>query len=144
MPPGRYTVRLIGSGRTETQPLTVKMDPRVKVDGDAIARQYTLAREAAAGMEKSFAAMQELGAYRKAATPASGPPPDKELATKLQPFEGAGGFAAVHRRFASAYQAIESADAPPTAQAEAAVKSGESDLDKLITKWKELGAAPAH
>jgi photosystem II stability/assembly factor-like uncharacterized protein len=143
VPPGRYTVRLIGSGHTETQTLSVAMDPRVKVEGDAMARQYALAREAAAGMEKSFAALEELGAYRKAATPASGPPPEKELAAKLAPFEGTGGFSAVHRRFGAAFNAIESADNAPTAQAEAAVKSAEADLEKLLAKWKELGAAPA-
>jgi hypothetical protein len=140
VPPGRYTVRLIGSGRTETQPLTVKMDPRVRVDAEAIARQYALARQAAAGMEKSLAAMQELGAYRKRLQPASGPP-EKELASKLAPFEGASGFAHLHRQLAFAFRAITSADNAPTAQAETTIRTAEEDLEKLLAKWKELAAA---
>ena len=141
VPPGRYTVRLIGSGRTETQPLTVKMDPRVTVGAEAISRQYALARHAAAGMEKSLAAMQELGAYRKSLQPAAGAPPEKELTGKLAPFQGAGGFADVHRRFTAAFRAITSADNAPTAQAETMVRTAEGDLEKLLAKWKELGAA---
>jgi hypothetical protein len=141
VPPGRYTVRLIGSGRTETQPLSVRMDPRVSVGAEAIGRQYALAREAAAGMEKSLSAMREVGAYRKNPPSASGPPPEKELATRLAPFEGPGGFAGVHRRLSAAFRAIVSPDNAPTAQAEAMLRAAQGDLEKLLAKWKELGAA---
>ena len=140
-PPGRYTVRLTAGGRTETRPLTVKMDPRVTVPPDVIERQFSLAREAAAAIDRSFAAVQELGAYRKRMQTASGPP-EKELATRLAPFEGAGGFERVHRRLTAAFRAIDSADGAPTAQAEAEVKHAEADLETLLAKWKELGAAP--
>jgi hypothetical protein len=118
------------------------MDPRVSVGADSIARQYALAREAAAGMEASLSAMRELGAYRKSPPAASGPPPEKELTARLAPFEGPDGFAAVHRRLSAAFRAIESADNAPTAQAETAIRTAQGDLEKLLAKWKELRPAP--
>jgi hypothetical protein len=92
-------------------------------------------------MEKSLAAMHEVASYRKRLQPASGAPPDKELTAKLAPFEGAGGFAQIHRQLAFAFRAITSADNAPTAQAEATVRTAEGDLEKLLAKWKELAAA---
>ena len=141
-PPGKYTVRLTGGGRTETQTLTVRMDPRITVPADAIARQFSLAREAATAVDRSFAALEELGAYRKRTPPVSGPPPEKEAETKLAPFEGANGFERIHRRLTAAFRAIDSADGAPTAQAEAEVKRAEADLEKLLAQWKELGTTP--
>ena len=41
--PGSYTVRLTADGRTVTAPLTVKLDPRVKVTEDALAAEFALA-----------------------------------------------------------------------------------------------------
>jgi len=142
VPPGHYTVKLTCGSSTESRPLTVKMDPRITVSADAITRQAALAREAAAAMDRSFAALEELGAYRKKMQPASGEPPEKEIATKLAPFEGAGGFDRIHRRLTAAFRAIDSADSAPTAQAENEVKSAEADLEKLLVKWKELGTTP--
>jgi photosystem II stability/assembly factor-like uncharacterized protein len=42
--PGTYTVKLTANGQTLTQPLTVKMDPRVKSGAAAIQQQFTLAK----------------------------------------------------------------------------------------------------
>src|SRR5207253_10441042 len=44
-PPGNYTVRLIVDGKTYTQPLTVKLDPRVKTPAAALTQLFTLTRE---------------------------------------------------------------------------------------------------
>ena len=38
VPPGSYTVRLKVDGVTRTQPITVRLDPRVKIAPDALAR----------------------------------------------------------------------------------------------------------
>jgi photosystem II stability/assembly factor-like uncharacterized protein len=135
--PGTYTVRLAAAGKTETQPLVVKMDPRVSVAPEAIGRQLEVARDAAAELDRSYAAVEELGAYRKKVS-ASGPPPAKGTADPLAAFEGAGGFARLHRRFAAVYDAVESADAPPTAQAEAELQRTKSEFETLLAKWKEF------
>jgi len=41
--PGNYTVKLTANGKSSTQPLTIKLDPRVKTPQDALARQFSLA-----------------------------------------------------------------------------------------------------
>ena len=41
--PGRYTVRLTVNGRSYERPLTVEMDPRVKVSASALEAEYALA-----------------------------------------------------------------------------------------------------
>ncbi len=40
VPPGRYTVRLTANGRSYSEPLVVKMDPRVKTPLAALQQQY--------------------------------------------------------------------------------------------------------
>ena len=135
--PGKYTVRLTAAGKTETQPLVLRMDPRVSVPPEAMARQLEVALDAAEQMEKSFAAAEELGAYRKKLAP-SGPPAEKTALDRLAPFEGAGGFARLNRRFAAVFAAVESADNAPTAQALTALQSSKSALETLLARWKEL------
>ncbi|HET7451811.1 MAG TPA: glycoside hydrolase [Thermoanaerobaculia bacterium] len=136
--PGKYTIRLTAAGRTETQPLVVRMDPRIPVPPEAIARQLDVALDAAEQMERSFSAAAELGAYRKRLAPPSGPPLEKTAAERLAPFEGRGGFARLNRRFASVFQAVESADNAPTAQALSELQSAKSALEALLARWKEL------
>ncbi len=45
VPPGQYTVRLTVDGKAYTQPITVRMDPRVTTSTVAIAQVSTLTRE---------------------------------------------------------------------------------------------------
>ena len=42
--PGRYTVRLTVDGKSYTQPLTLKMDPRVKTPPSGLQQQFTLSK----------------------------------------------------------------------------------------------------
>jgi photosystem II stability/assembly factor-like uncharacterized protein len=44
-PPGNYTVRLIVDGKTYSQPLTLKLDPRVKTPAAGLTQLFTLTRE---------------------------------------------------------------------------------------------------
>lgn len=56
-PPGRYTVRLIVEGKTYTQPLTVRLDPRVKTPAAGLTQLATLTREMydlAAGAQAAY------------------------------------------------------------------------------------------
>ncbi len=56
--PGRYTVRLTVDGQTHTQPLTVRMDPRVKTPVVDIRSQGTLAWRLWDGINRARAAME--------------------------------------------------------------------------------------
>src|SRR6201999_2976473 len=43
-PPGNYTVRLTVDGKSYTQPIVVKLDPRVKTPAVALTQLFTLTR----------------------------------------------------------------------------------------------------
>ena len=43
--PGKYTVVLTAGGKSYLQPLTVKMDPRVKMSQAALEQQLTLSQQ---------------------------------------------------------------------------------------------------
>lgn len=58
--PGTYTVKLTANGMTYTQPLTVRMDPRVKTAPAALALQHSLALEAYQGRIRAMNATERL------------------------------------------------------------------------------------
>jgi photosystem II stability/assembly factor-like uncharacterized protein len=54
--PGRYTVKLTAGGRTLTEPLTLKMDPRASITALGLQQQFTLATKIVDLMHRSYAA----------------------------------------------------------------------------------------
>ena len=63
--PGNYTVKLTANGKSSTQPLTIKMDPRVKTPQDALVRQFELASKLASRLGEVSLALQQAGELRK-------------------------------------------------------------------------------
>jgi len=63
--PGNYTVKFTANGKSSTQPLTVKLDPRVKAPQEALARQFGLASRLAARLGEVSTALQQAGDIRK-------------------------------------------------------------------------------
>ena len=63
--PGNYTVKLTANGKSSTQPLTIKLDPRVKAPQDAMVRQFGLASKLAARLGEVSLALQQVGDLRK-------------------------------------------------------------------------------
>jgi photosystem II stability/assembly factor-like uncharacterized protein len=63
--PGNYTVKLTANGKSSTQPLTIKLDPRVKTSQDALERQFGLASKLAARLGEVSIAQQQAGELRK-------------------------------------------------------------------------------
>ncbi|MGB8511028.1 MAG: hypothetical protein WCD76_21840, partial [Pyrinomonadaceae bacterium] len=62
--PGRYTVRLTVAGRTLTQTLNVRIDPRVKTTAQGLKQQYELSLDAYEGMRRSFDALEGVRKLR--------------------------------------------------------------------------------
>lgn len=96
--PGTYTVRVTANGKTQTQPLTVKMDPRVTATAADLQRQYTMSR----GID---------AALRRVADALAAGRGERETLTRLR------------GQLAQLFELVEQADGVPTAQAEAAWKS---------------------
>jgi photosystem II stability/assembly factor-like uncharacterized protein len=71
--PGTYQVRLTAGGQSFTQPLEVRMDPRVRTPADSLAQQLKLANGIVAAMGRDAAALRQVKQLRGrvAALPAS-------------------------------------------------------------------------
>jgi len=63
--PGEYTVKLTANGKSSTQPLTIRLDPRVKTPRDALVRQFGLAFKLADRLGEASAALQQANDLRK-------------------------------------------------------------------------------
>ncbi|HZT72457.1 MAG TPA: hypothetical protein VE996_02275 [Terriglobales bacterium] len=158
--PGRYEVKLTVNGQSYTQPLEVKLDPRVEVPQAALAAQLTLAQSVAAGIDASGTAVAEIEGLRaelaaltaRLAQDAAAAPvvaAAKQLAERAATLAGSsaspygtgatgGGFTLVNGELSNLMNVIESADAAPTAQAQAAAQAAAQQLDRLAKQWQAL------
>ncbi|MGH9441901.1 MAG: WD40/YVTN/BNR-like repeat-containing protein, partial [Thermoanaerobaculia bacterium] len=128
VPPGRYTVKLTAGGKSWSQPLTLRMDPRVHATPEDLASQYDVARQAARLMNTSFAALQDAKDLQK------GKPSDSAAALA----GGKKGFASINVRATAVFRAVESGDAAPTLQAVAELESARADFERLLTVLKGI------
>jgi photosystem II stability/assembly factor-like uncharacterized protein len=65
--PGQYTVTLSVGGQTYTQPLTLRIDPRLDTPLAGLTRQFDLATQLVTDMDRVYAAMHQAGATNAAA-----------------------------------------------------------------------------
>jgi photosystem II stability/assembly factor-like uncharacterized protein len=117
--PGRYIVKLTGGGRTLTQPLTLKMDPRASITPLALSRQFTLATKIAGMMNRTFASITTAASSASPQSPVPGSHSD---------------LMALNNDLATAYDVVEGADRAPTSQAVAAVTHLEQRLNTLLKR----------
>jgi photosystem II stability/assembly factor-like uncharacterized protein len=135
--PGLYSVRLAVGGKSWTQPLTLKRDPRLQTTDQEFSSQLDAARQAADLMDRSMTALEEVRAFRKSLAAR------KKSAAGLEPkvaaFEtGSESFSRVNERLRAVFEAVESADVPPTAQAMSELESTRQQLDTLLVRWNKL------
>jgi hypothetical protein len=156
VPPGTYTVKLTAGGRSLTQQLSVKMDPRVATPAEGLQQQLALSLKVADGMRKSAAGLGEVRALRGGLKAAEESAKERalgkrvaELDGKAAAFEGSrarfgrrGGvgdnFAGLNGDFAALLDILQSADATPTTQTVAACAATEKRVDALLARWKVL------
>ncbi len=157
--PGKYTVRLTVGGHRYTQPLVVKMDPRVQTPPEGLAQQFTLSMQCYEGMRrvhqtleqlhKLRARLQELrqragkGALAEAVT---------ALDQKAAALEGSGptrrrrrgrgtgepSLTRLQGELSTLLDVLQGADATPTTQAVAAVGEVQRALTGLLERWEML------
>ncbi|HEY7194925.1 MAG TPA: hypothetical protein VH439_14380 [Gemmatimonadales bacterium] len=112
--PGRYTVRLTVNGRSYTQPLTLRLDPRVKTPAAGLTQLAALSRE----MYDLAAAAQT--AYQQAARSDS-------LSRAL---------ASARDRALAATMAMQDADVAPTAAQVAACARARTLVTAVLARWR--------
>jgi hypothetical protein len=63
--PGQYSVKLTAGGSSYTQPLTIKMDPRVKASEEELLQQLELESKIVDAMHEDYQAVQQIRALRR-------------------------------------------------------------------------------
>jgi hypothetical protein len=149
--PGTYTVKLTVDGKSYTQPLTVKMDPRVKTSALGLNQQFTLSKQMYDGMVEAQKALQDLRALR---AKTAGTPLDARLAAlEGQAGGGRGGppaaaspgdvretLTGIGASLGALMNQLQGADVAPTTQLVAAVTQRRAALAKLMAEWAALKA----
>jgi len=155
--PGEYVVKLTADGKAYTQPLTVKMDPRIKTPLADLQKQFAMEWGSMAGMNTTYQVLsyvQSLRAQLKDRAQKAGNSGVSEkiaaLDKTLAEMEGAsqpsffglppGGkqpenLSTLNQHFGGILAGADSADAAPTTQATAVYKELEEALAKLVARW---------
>ena len=148
--PGRYELRLTVDGRTVTQPLVVRMDPRVRTTPVALAQQFAAATRLAAAMQRDYDALQAVRALRAQIRTLQGGVITGPLADTVSALDrqlaalesgGRGPVQTLTRLsgdLAGLLDLIDGVDAVPTTQAAQAVTRLETKLAELLTRWDAI------
>lgn len=152
--PGTYTVILTANGTSYRQPLTVRMDPRVKLPAPALAAQLRTSRRIVETLAQVVDARDTLrqlrGKVRAARNGASAAAVEALDAfdREAQALEGTGGgfgggagapsLTGTAGQLSSLYGALQDVDAEPTSQLTAAVEEKDAAARMLLTTWRTL------
>ncbi len=160
--PGHYTVRLTADGRSYSQPLTVRLDPRIHVSEAALQAQLQLEQKLMRAMAASYAGHAAVAALRKrlrrretALRHSLGQPGRKALALRVAQLErqaaqleGGNGrvsgpprapsFAGLNAELAALATTLEEAPAAPTPAAVQAAAFYARQLRQVTTRWDAL------
>jgi hypothetical protein len=157
-PPGAYTVRLTVGGKSYTQPLTLKLDPRVKTAPSELAQLASLTREMYDGAVAANAAYQEaraMVAKLDANRDADRIKAIEALAPAPRPGGGGrGGFGGFFRGGPSgpptletvsqtmmrAAMSMQEAEVAPTARQIQACADARDQYNDIMAKWNALKA----
>jgi photosystem II stability/assembly factor-like uncharacterized protein len=156
--PGAYTVELNANGQTLRQPLTVTPDPRVTVAPAALQREFELAvkvqegaKQAAAAVKEATSLLETLGRREREETKLR--PQIRELMTRISAVSGIplpwnperptappppGSLKDLAAEFANLQDAVDGADAEPSADANAAYATLSTMLSAKLQAWQQL------
>jgi photosystem II stability/assembly factor-like uncharacterized protein/uncharacterized protein YukE len=155
--PGVYTVKLEVAGQTFSQPLEIKMDPRITAPVDQLDQQFRLASRICDAMNSTFASLAQVRAVRSQLRDLAHQAPKGEIADairaleeKVAPFEEAAAgsgpaahqqtFAQLNSQFAQLLAVVDGADAAPTQTAQDTTGDLQRSLTALQTQWDDLKA----
>jgi len=155
--PGMYTVKLDVAGQILTQPLEIKMDPRITAPVDQLDQQFRLASRICEAMNASFAALGQVRAVRAQLRDLARQAPKGDVADaihaleqKIAPFEGAppgfgqaaqqDSFAQLNGQFGQLLGVVDGADAAPTQTAQDTTGDLQRALTTLQNQWDDVKA----
>jgi photosystem II stability/assembly factor-like uncharacterized protein len=149
--PGDYTVVLTANGKSYSQPLTVKLDPRIKMSAVELQTQFDLSRqlsEVRATLEpigKTFDSLvEQLTKLKEQSLPKNVEDKLKALNSNIKelgpPNPRPGAPPSLHALDSakSLFEQIQGVDAPPTDRAKAAVNDVRLQATSLIERWRNI------
>ena len=148
--PGEYKVKLTANGKSFSQSLTVKMDPRVTTPAAGLAKMFEVSYSSYEGIAKIRSAQNEIKILReqlKSLSSAEAAALDKKLGelqgrtSGIDDFGGSSrepGFAGLSTNFLGLMNMVEGADVAPTTQAIAASGELQKSLTALLARWDEI------
>jgi photosystem II stability/assembly factor-like uncharacterized protein len=151
--PGNYTAKLTVDGKSYTQPLTIKMDPRVKTAFAALKKQYDLSADcyhklkwigmASARLNSLQARITQLSIH--AASPLAGELQQAgKVAATLEngtPENKMDGFKSLGNSFRGLMNLMQGSDMPVTTQVTLALSRSDILFDQLQVKFNALAGS---
>jgi len=151
--PGKYTVMLSAGGKSYTQPLTVKLDPRVKTPAAGLQQQFALSMQLYQDTVEVSNALDDAAAEQKRLK-ALNTPAAQEASKKLDSVLGAAAgrrqrtavpttLSAMRNALLGMESTLQSADVAPTAEAQTVIGELHHAVPGLVQQWaaaqKEAG-----
>ncbi|HEY6931225.1 MAG TPA: glycoside hydrolase [Thermoanaerobaculia bacterium] len=156
--PGDYTVKLTSGSDSLSETLRVEMDPRITTSAADLARQFEIGSRICAGLQRDYDAIEQVRALRRKLKPLLEKPSgrasdavsslDRKLAVlESGPSEHEDSGPDVpqpeslersNRLLGTLLEAVEGADAKPTAQAVAALEEVERSLESELARWQDI------
>ncbi len=154
--PGNYSVTLIVNGKAYSQPLLIKMDPRVKLSPEQLAQLHSVSLTCYQARETALQGLQEIAVVKKQIKEwLATDRPDKDkislLEQQVAELEGMGGgrrgrgsvsgqpgFATLESRLAAIGSIWQEADRLPTRQSMDAMQEALQALGALQIRWSQL------
>jgi len=159
--PGSYSVKLTVNGRSYTQPLTVKMDPRVKTPPARLAGQHEIAMRCYDGLNQVHDAIEQIRKLRTQLRDVRAKVGQGALANsinalegKVGALEGAGGgvrggggaaggssepsLSRLSGELLGLMGLVDGADVAPTTQALTAFEQLQRTLASVLTRWSDI------
>ena len=127
--PGRYTVKLTANGKTYSQTLTVKMDPRVQTSSAELERQHRLSMKLYDLLRQDFDALTDVRAFRSDRRNSARENEAAALERSLTRLNG---------NLGSLLSTVERADVEPTSQVVQAIGTVERELNVTLAEWQAL------
>jgi hypothetical protein len=155
--PGQYTVVLTANGKTLSQPLAIKMDPRVKTSLAGLQQQFKLSQDLYAQLLTLSPAAEQAGALRKQLKTLQPRATGEALVAvnsldkKLEALAGGAArrpgpgtepptLGGLKTKFLTLFGVFQEADVAPSTQAAAAIADLQKQLPPLMERWNAVKA----
>jgi photosystem II stability/assembly factor-like uncharacterized protein len=155
--PGTYTVKLEAAGQTLTQPIEIKMDPRVSTPTDELRQQFELGSRICDAMNTTYANLGQVRALRAQLKDLSRQAPKGELtdaisaldqkaealegkAPRFGPASSQDSFAQLNGQFGQLLGVVDGADAAPTQTAQDTFADRQRARAAITSTWDDMRA----